>query len=84
MKIEVVQKNPEIVEGSVIVTEHWTHLVVKDRQTGGFRLLNLTLNELLIESKKTAEELVKHYFNKGDYTVYSPDQILLKVGVNNG
>lgn len=84
MKIEVVKNNPCIVDGSVIVTERWTYLVVKDRQTEGFRLLNLTLNELLIESKKTAEELVKHYFYKDEYTVYSPDQILLKVGVNNG
>lgn len=84
MRFEVVQKNTEIVDGSVIVTEHWTYLVVKERQTGEFRLLNLTLNELLMESKKTAEGVVKHYFNKGDYTVYSPDQILLKVGVNNG
>lgn len=84
MKIEVVQNNIEIVAGSVIVTEHWTYLVVTERQTGEFRLLNLTLNELLLESKKTAEGVVKHYFSKGDYTVYSPDQILLKVGVNNG
>ena len=84
MKIEVVQNNPEIVDGSVIVTEHCTYLVVKERQTGEFRLLSLTLNELLMESKKTAEELVKHYFSKGDYTVYPPHEALLKVGVNNG
>lgn len=84
MRVEVVQKNTEIVDGSVIVTEHWTYLVVKERQTGEFRLLNLTLNELLLESKKTAEELVKHYFSKGDYTVYPPHEALLKVGVNNG
>ena len=84
MKIEVVKNNPCIVDGSVIVTERWTYLVVKDRQTEGFRLLNLTLDELLIEPKKTAEELVRQYFYKDEYTVYSPDQILLKVGVNNG
>ena len=40
MRVEVIQKNTEIVDGSVIVTEHWTYLVVKERQTGEFRLLN--------------------------------------------
>lgn len=84
MRVEVVQKNTEIVDGSVILTEHCTYLVVKERQTGEFRLLSLTLNELLMESKKTAEELVKRYFSKGEYTVYPPHEALLKVGVNNG
>ena len=84
MKIEVVQKNTEIVEGSVIINAYWAYLVVRERGTGEFRLLNLKLNELLMESRDKAEDIVKHYFSKGEYTVYSPDQILLKVGVNNG
>lgn len=84
MKIEVVQNNAEIVEGSVIINEHWAYLVVRERGTGEFRLLNLKLNELLMESRDKAEDIVKHYFSKGEYTVYSPDQILLKVGANNG
>ena len=84
MKIEVVKNNPCIVEGSVIVTECWYYLVVKERINGEFRLLNLTLNELLNESRSKAEDVVNHYFKKTEYTVFPPDQILLKVGVNNG
>ena len=81
MDIQVTPKNSEIRIGSVLVEYGRVYLVVKDYIGLKYMLVNLSMGYVLNESKDTIEELVNFYLS--DYTIYSPEEVSLKVGVNN-
>lgn len=81
MDIQVTSKNSEIRVGSVLVEYGRVYLVVKDYIGLKYMLVNLSMGYVLHESKDTIQELVNFYLS--DYTIYSPEEVYLQVGVNN-
>lgn len=86
MRVEIVeQNNPKIEAGCVVLVEvddnKKPYLVVTDRNNYQYRLVCLDTGEALVASGDDVEGLLNHYHARREYTVFSPDQILLKVGV---
>lgn len=82
-------KQPTIKEGCVIIIKHGStypvpYLVVSDRNYSAFRLVNLTNCEVLSDNDTSVEKLISFYFPNREYTVYTPDEVSMKVGVKNG
>lgn len=89
MRVEVTkQKNPKIEAGCVILVDidddKKPYLVISDRNNFHYRLVCLLTGEALAVSSDDVKEMLNHYHARREYTVFSPDQILLKVGVKNG
>lgn len=81
--------NHKLQEGCVIIIKHGStdsvpYLVVSDRNYSAFRLVNLTNCEVLSDNDTSVEKLISFYFPNREYTVYTPDEVSMKVGVKNG
>lgn len=87
MNIKYVNSEVNHVAGSIIKSHNseYSYLIVHDRASNTYRLLNLLTHEILISGKKTTKELLEGYsITSEDHTIYPPKQIELRVGVING
>lgn len=81
MKFEIKPKAENVREGSLIISKQRTgkYLVIVDRDSAKYGLVCLTSSEMLMTKKTSIKELLDYYFKNEGYTVYSPNQLTLKL-----
>lgn len=85
MNITYAEQNVKPVLGSLLKCKKsgTSYLIVYDRSTCEYKLMNLITSEVLMTGRKEVDELLST-FQTVDCDIYPPNQLNLKVGGNNG